>query len=135
MRDPSHLFVYGTLRSDTGTEWARLLASSAQRFGVGRVRGGLFQLDGYPGMVLRPDGNEWITGELYRITDPVSVWPVLDEYEGCGPDDPRPHEFERRVVQVRREDGTRLSAWAYVYRLDPAGKPRIPSGDYLRSSR
>ena len=134
MTESAYLFVYGTLRSGADTEWAHLLANRAERVGVGRVRGSMFQLDGYPGIVLPPGGNDWVTGDLYRIDNPESVWPVLDEYEGCAPNDPLPHEFERRMVQVRKEDGSRVNAWAYVYRLETTGKPRIPSGDYLQPS-
>ena len=37
-----YLFVYGTLRSASGTEWSRRLAANARLVGGGRVNGVLF---------------------------------------------------------------------------------------------
>jgi gamma-glutamylcyclotransferase (GGCT)/AIG2-like uncharacterized protein YtfP len=59
--------------------------------------------------------------------------PSLDTYEGCGPGNPLPHEFERQVVTVILDNGSSVEAWAYVYTLETKGKARIASGDYLEA--
>jgi gamma-glutamylcyclotransferase (GGCT)/AIG2-like uncharacterized protein YtfP len=111
---PTTLFVYGTLRSDSGHELSGLLARHALRRSAARVRGRLFDLGSYPGMV--PDaGSGFVTGELYVVKPEEwdALISVLDRYEGCGPDDPEPHEYRRVIVEVRTEDGT-VASWAYV---------------------
>jgi gamma-glutamylcyclotransferase (GGCT)/AIG2-like uncharacterized protein YtfP len=129
------LFVYGTLRRGAGTSWSRFLASAATAVGLGRTRGVMFQLDGYPGIVESTSDLDWVTGEVFRLDDAPSAWPILDEYEGCGPADPLPHEFERKIVQIKMDDGGRLNAWAYFYCLDTSSRARVLSGDYLQSIR
>jgi gamma-glutamylcyclotransferase (GGCT)/AIG2-like uncharacterized protein YtfP len=118
-----YLFVYGTLRSTTGTEWSRRLAANAELIGNGRVQGTLFDIGSYRGMTPAESEHDWVAGELFRLTDPAAFWPALDEYEG--------DEFERREVPVRMDDGALVNAWAYYYREDTTEKPRIRSADWL----
>jgi gamma-glutamylcyclotransferase (GGCT)/AIG2-like uncharacterized protein YtfP len=129
---PAYLFVYGTLRRDAATEWSRFLGSASRFVGMGRTRGALFQLNGYPGMATNTHDDDWVLGEVCLLNKPPSLLATLDGYEGCGPADPLPHEYERRVVEVLLETGETIRAWAYLYSLDTAGKVRIRSGDYLR---
>jgi gamma-glutamylcyclotransferase (GGCT)/AIG2-like uncharacterized protein YtfP len=130
------LFVYGSLRSAADTKWSRFLASVSHFDGAGRTRGRLYQLGGYPGLVVSSpvvssDQNAWVVGEVYSPHEPASVWPVLDAYEGCGPADSLPYAFERQPVDVLLDNGQTIRAWAYVYCLATADKVRIMSGDYL----
>lgn len=101
-----HLFVYGTLRSDADTEWSRYLAAASRLVGAGRVRGALFQRDGYPGMKIRAEGDEWVRGEVHLLLDPSTTLPALDAYEGS--------EFDRQVVTVLLDSGECVQAWAYT---------------------
>jgi len=133
MTEPPYLFVYGTLRAAAGTQWSRLLSSVSRLVGMGRSRGALFQLDGYPGMTVRTD-DAWVSGEIYLLTDPASSWESLDAYEGCGPGNTLPHEFERQVVTVLLDSGLAVEAWAYIYTLETIGKARITSGDCFTAS-
>jgi gamma-glutamylcyclotransferase (GGCT)/AIG2-like uncharacterized protein YtfP len=126
-----HLFVYGTLRRATGTEWSRFLASVSRPVGAARTRGVLFRMNGYPGMAPDAPEDAWVIGEVVQMNEPSTLLPVLDKYEKCSPADPLPHEYARRVVDVVLDTGETIRAWVYVYCLDPVGKPRIPSGDYL----
>jgi gamma-glutamylcyclotransferase (GGCT)/AIG2-like uncharacterized protein YtfP len=128
-----NLFVYGTLRSAADTKWSRFLASISRFAGPGRTRGLLFQLGGYPGMVVSAHDDAWVIGEVYSLNEPSSAWPVLDAYEGCGPADPPPHQFERQIVDVLLDNGQTISAWVYVYCLATGDKVRIRTGDYLRA--
>jgi len=129
-----YLFVYGTLRGAAGTEWSRFLTTKSRFVDLGRTHGVLFHLDGYPGMKIRADRDAWVRGEVYFLNDPSSAFPLLDTYEGCGPGDPLPHEFERQVVTVLLDSGLAIEALAYVYSLETQGKARIRSGDYLEPS-
>ena len=128
----AYLFVYGTLRAAAGTEWSGFLAGLSRFVGMGLVRGELFQLDGYPGMTLCTR-EAWVTGEVCLLDDPSSALRSLDAYEGCGPGDSLPHEFERQVVCVFLDGGRTVEAWAYIYALETHGRARITSGDYLQA--
>lgn len=108
-----------------------MLEASSEYAGLATAEGELFDIGDYPGMTAARRANQCVTGEVFRITDP-QIWTALDQYEGCGPDDPRPHEFERRIVNVRMCDGRTLRAWVYFYQRDTQGKSCIESGDYLQ---
>jgi gamma-glutamylcyclotransferase (GGCT)/AIG2-like uncharacterized protein YtfP len=133
MSELPYLFVYGTLRTAGGTEWSRFLTAASRFVGSGRAHGALFHLDGYPGMTVCTDDDAWVTGEVCLLNDPSSALPFLDAYEGCGPSDPLPHEFERQAVTVLLDSGQAVEAWAYIYALETQGKARITSGDYLQA--
>jgi gamma-glutamylcyclotransferase (GGCT)/AIG2-like uncharacterized protein YtfP len=133
MAELPYLFVYGSLRAAAGTEWSRFLTAKSRFVGAGRARGALFRLDGYSGMTVCTDDDAWVTGEVCLLNDPSSVLPFLDAYEGCGPSNPLPHEFERQVVTVLLDSGQTVEAWAYLYALENLGKARITSGDYLET--
>ena len=132
MTEFPYLFVYGTLRRDTGSEWARYLASVSAFVGAGRTRGALYRLDGYPGMVAGTRDDAWVFGEVCRMNEPSSLLPVLDAYEKCGVADPQAHEYERQVVDVVLDNGETIPAWVYIYLPDTTGKVRIATGDYLQ---
>ncbi|HEV8432416.1 MAG TPA: gamma-glutamylcyclotransferase family protein [Thermoanaerobaculia bacterium] len=126
------LFVYGTLRRDPRHEMFHLLAKHARYLGEATVPGRLFDLGEYPGMIW-PDERNSVLGEIYEVE--ADHWDDvihrLDEYEGCGPSDPSPHEYRREVVIARLSDGKAIPAWAYVLNQSPAGMREIQSGDYV----
>jgi|ERR1044071_201107 gamma-glutamylcyclotransferase (GGCT)/AIG2-like uncharacterized protein YtfP len=129
---PTHIFVYGTLRRDPRHEMFHLLAKYGRYIGEASVPGRLFDLGEYPGMVW-PDDSKKVLGEVYEI-DPTQWEQIisrLDEYEGCGPSDPDPHEYRRELVSARLSTGEMLRAWAYILNRRPAHMREIPSGDYI----
>lgn len=130
----NRLFVYGTLRRDSQHGMFDLLAPQTSFFGRARVQGRLLDLGEYPGLVPSGDPGSWVSGEVYALENPPDTLARLDEYEGCGPDDPEPHEFERVEMEVVLESGARDKAWVYVYRGSTADKREIPSGDYLKKA-
>ncbi|MEX2260308.1 MAG: gamma-glutamylcyclotransferase family protein [Bryobacteraceae bacterium] len=127
----NRLFVYGSLRSETGTEPARYLARRAKRIGPAKVQGRLYSLGSYPAMALSTKPHEWVQGELYRLPNPKEILCALDQYEGCGKGEPA-GEFERVAVTAVVGE-TRFSCWAYVCRFRPPEDTRISSGDYVKS--
>ena len=127
-----YLFVYGTLRSGAATPWAGFLSENATLNGSGRVRGLVFQLNGYAGMIPSSNDADCVLGEVVCLSDPASALQLLDDYEGCGTADPAPHEFERRIINVLMDDGRSLNAWAYVYCWDISKGIPVRSGDFLR---
>jgi hypothetical protein len=69
------------------------------------------------------------------LDKPGEIWPILDGYEGCGPDDPLPHAFQRESVSVRMDDRQLIRATAYIYRGDVSASTRIEAGDLLAENR
>ncbi|MCA9708641.1 MAG: gamma-glutamylcyclotransferase [Myxococcales bacterium] len=127
------LFVYGTLRRLAGHPMHASLRAVASFMGEGRIRGRLYLIDRYPGLVLDPTAD-WVVGELYEVRDLAGL-AVLDAYEGASPEDPQPHEFRRVRRPVEQLDGQRCLAWIYEYGWPTEGRVRIPSGDFLRHER
>ena len=128
-REGGVLFVYGSLRRGAAGGMVRLLQPGTQPLGIGRMRGRLVDLGAYPGLVSASRG--WVVGELHLLVETETVLERLDRYEGCGPDDRQPHEFERVQRPARRLTGGELPAWVYVFRGDPRPHRVIRSGDYL----
>ena len=134
------LFVYGTLRKDILNSRFHVLAQEActvRLVGRGRVPGRLFRLDGYPGLAPSGDPGRWVRGELYALEPPEELDGTLsrlDAYEGCGPNDPEPHEYERVVLDVLLESEAIEKAWVYVYKGTTANRQEIRSGDYAEES-
>jgi gamma-glutamylcyclotransferase (GGCT)/AIG2-like uncharacterized protein YtfP len=120
------LFVYGTLRSDAQHETSasmfafNILKSGAVSEGPAWVEGGLFALDWYPAYVDTVPGK--VKGEVWRIHQP-EVINHLNGYEGG--------DYLRELVRCVLENGRKVTAWTYKYRLPLRGVPRIASGDYL----
>lgn len=97
--------------------------------------GRLYDLGYYPGLVQAAYGTDEVVGELYRLVDVETVLADLDAYEGCGPDDPPPHEYRREAIDVRTDDGRSLRAWAYLYVGSLDGARLISNGDYAVDQR
>ena len=77
-------------------------------------------LDWYPAYVDTVPGK--VRGEVWRIHQP-SVVQHLNGYEGG--------DYLRELVRCVLENGRKVTAWTYKYRLPLRGVPRIDSGDYL----
>lgn len=123
-----HLFVYGTLRRSAAHPMHVPLREAARLVGHARVRGVLYRVASYPGLVLEAGGG-WVMGELYQLRD-LAVLEPLDAYEGAAPHDPEPREFERVRAVAHRLDGGEQEAWVYAYRWPTAGLEIIASGDF-----
>jgi gamma-glutamylcyclotransferase (GGCT)/AIG2-like uncharacterized protein YtfP len=121
-----HVFVYGTLRRG-GINDINRLHPAPLFVGATQVRGRLYHLGSYPGMML--GGDEWVQGEVYAI-DPA-LEPILDEIEDLGshPTD----EYVKRQIQVDMEGRT---LQCLVYEINPRyaiPRLRVPGGDWLKA--
>lgn len=136
MKSPAndYLFVYGTLRSDSGHPMNRILEGFGGRVGRGRVPGALYDVGHYPGAVETPATRSFVRGEVYLLRDPGRNLEALDRYEGLDDKKPEAGEFRRRRIAVELDDGRTVEAWIYLYNRPTSGLPRIRSGDYLAGS-
>lgn len=120
----SYLFVYGTLRPQSGHDMSLWLAQNAHYIGEARLKGTLYQVSYYPGLT---SGEDWVVGDVYACAP--DVWPMLDEFEGVSGQHP---EYERCLTPVLLASGQWLSAWVYWY-LHPTDElVQITEGDWRR---
>jgi gamma-glutamylcyclotransferase (GGCT)/AIG2-like uncharacterized protein YtfP len=127
----SLLFVYGTLRGFVDIPMARRLRLASAYVGPARVRGRLYDLGRYPGLVTARRRDEWVVGEVYRLAAPSSFFRTLDGYEAGPSGRERPRFVRQRAyasVGLRRK----LAVWLYCYRRPVRPSTRIRSGDYQR---
>jgi gamma-glutamylcyclotransferase (GGCT)/AIG2-like uncharacterized protein YtfP len=121
---PVRVFVYGTLMRGC----SRRHYLSAGRFdGDASTDGRLISLGDYPALI---NGAGTVRGELYTFTDLPAALDVLDEVEEFDPTNPEGSEFVRDAQRVRRDDGTELLAWLYIYNRPRGTAPIITSGDW-----
>lgn len=125
-----YLFVYGTLRSDSGHPMSRTLKQFGERVGPGKVRAVLYDVGSYPGAVDTAETGAFVQGEVYLLRNPESDLETLDRYEGLDGQSPESGEFRRSRTVVELEAGGSLRAWIYLYNRPTAGLARIRSGDY-----
>jgi gamma-glutamylcyclotransferase (GGCT)/AIG2-like uncharacterized protein YtfP len=86
--------------------------------GRGSVRGALYDLGEYPGLVDSAD-DERVPGTVLKLTDAAALT-RLDAHEGVGEG-----LYVRRRMSVRLADGDEIQAWVYLYARPIDGRPRI----------
>lgn len=124
MESPREMvFVYGTLRRG-GSNHFRM--AGAEFVAAATVRGRLYQIDWYPGLVLDDTADD-VTGEIYLVSG--ILLESLDDFEGG--------EY-RRVLTLAQCGGghpSLPSAWIWEW-LGPCDeKNRIINGDWLAPAR
>jgi len=124
------LFVYGSLRSDSGHPAHELVSNDFSLLGPASVKGKVYDLGEYPGAIPSA-GESLISGELYRLKEGADFEAAaarLDEYEGVNETPPL---FTRNLVDVYL-DGRPTRAWIYWYNGSVEGKPWMESGNALQ---
>ena len=127
-----YIFVYGTLRKNSGCKMHSLLAKHCRYLSEGYIQGRLYEVNGYPGAVQSGQQKERVVGEVYRITEANIVLAKLDHYEECSAEFPHPHEYTRKKLPVFLPEGRTVFAWVYLFNHDTTALEQITSGDYLR---
>lgn len=118
------LATYGTLMRTFGGMDRLGVADRVSFVQTCRFTGVLYDLGRFPGAV---PGDQEVRGELFRLHDP-QVWAVLDAYEGYETGRGEASLFVRRQIELREPAGR--TAWVYWFDGNPAGRPRVPSGDW-----
>ena len=122
------LFVYGTLLHDSNHEMAVLLRENSTPLGEATLKGTLYKIAWYPGVVIDERVGTHVYGELVALHDMILLAP-LDEFEGIGGNASKPYEYVRKEVEVMTVDGPVL-AWCYVYNHSVEGRTVIKSGRF-----
>jgi gamma-glutamylcyclotransferase (GGCT)/AIG2-like uncharacterized protein YtfP len=126
------LFVYGTLL-DADNKYGVYLRDNSSFFSSARIRGKLFDIGEYPGVVLFPEEDDFVFGIILQMDEPETILALIDIYEGYGHDQPQPNEFIRVLTQAETESGL-VDCWIYVYNMPYQNVPQIASGNYLHNS-
>lgn len=117
------LFVYGTLQSSFENEMAVFLRENATFFCKGTVKGKLFLLGWYPGLMLDNTGIE-IHGQVFEVyQNEELVLKRLDEYEGVEMCD-----FRRILGEVDTKYGN-INCWLYESLIDSTNE--IETGKFV----
>ena len=129
----SYLFVYGTLRNDAKHDIAQHLSRGARLAGTGYIQAKLYDLGEYPGAIPSSNPHDKVYGQVFEILD-ESIFPALDDYEGCGPQDTPPYEFKRERVKITSSIPSLRYAWTYLYARPIHSNRLIQTGDYVKAT-
>jgi gamma-glutamylcyclotransferase (GGCT)/AIG2-like uncharacterized protein YtfP len=125
------LFVYGTLRKCFGHPMHHRMIRYADYIASAKVRGKLFDLGNYPGLVDSGEDDCTVTGDIYLVSNGQKLFDLLDPYEGVTTAGSTSSEYkrEKRAV-IRLDSDERVICWVYLYNRNPEPYRRIISGDY-----
>ena len=118
-----YLFVYGTLLRQSQSPMSALLLSNSRILDKAVIRGSLFDIGDYPGLVLAEKSKSKVMGEVFNLNNPDALFKKLDDYEGS--------EYRRVKAAIKLESGESLQAWVYEFSLPTDSYSRIESGDYM----
>lgn len=119
-----YIFVYGTLLKHFNAGVMRSVQEHLHFEENGSVKGQLYDLGQYPGLVEVADATPTVIGEVYRVNNLQEVFTVLDEYEG--------EEYDRIKKTVKLQNGKEIACWVYIFVQDiHPSYVKIINGDYL----
>ena len=118
------IVLYGSLMQRLKNRDQLNLAQSLNFHGQCKLKGRLYDLGAYPGLVLNKE--DIIYGELYKIVHPKAL-NILDEYERFDDNDSSNSLYIRRCIQLVHP---KQQAWVYVYNGDTSKKKRVESGSW-----
>ena len=118
------VFVYGTLRRG-GTNHYRM--SGADLVTEGRVRGKIYKIAWYPGLVLGDEGE--VIGEVYSVD--ASQLLELDVFEGLSAGEIEGCEYRRVKAVVYGPNGKTVAAWVWEWIGPFDGKDVLVQGDWI----
>jgi len=124
MSEPSHIFVYGTLRSESDHPMARRLSSQARHVGKGSVPGRLYDLGWYPAAMFDEGEKRLIIGDVFALKPGGRLLAELDAYEAGDPN------YARTPLEVKLAGGGTVTAWGYGVSEAPPAR-LIHSGDFI----
>jgi len=123
--DTLYIAAYGSLRRGFGLpDLPEELTTMLVDEGACTIEGDLYDLGDYPGLL---PGRGQVVGQLFRVTDPRSIFPLLDKYERFDPSAPDRSLYIRRCVRLIDPE---VDAWVYIYNGFPVTDKLIKSGDW-----
>lgn len=124
------LFVYGSLRSEYPySDIHSYLLSYSQFYAYGTINGKLYLKDFYPCLV--ENETQEVKGEIYKLLEPNTLLPELDDYEDFQPTNETDSLFVRRKLKVKTDKKNLIDAWVYIFNKPTDGLIELPSGDFI----
>jgi gamma-glutamylcyclotransferase (GGCT)/AIG2-like uncharacterized protein YtfP len=130
-----HLFAYGSLMSTAGHPMGARLRREARFVGPATIRGRLYRVSWYPGVVESADPEQMVHGEVYALGNPTEALAWLDAYEGIVADSEESSEYRRVERPVRLSTGEEIGAWVYLFVKSVSGFVLVPDGRWTAGSR
>jgi gamma-glutamylcyclotransferase (GGCT)/AIG2-like uncharacterized protein YtfP len=132
---PFPLFIYGTLHPDKAPAAIATTARLLKPLGRGTIRGRMYNLGEYPGVILASDPHAGedeagvVPGALFSIPDipggpdASAILARLDAYEDFRPEDPEGSLFLRQIATATViagaagsiPEGAEIDCWVYTY--------------------
>lgn len=106
----------------------RRLGRESRFLGEGWVRGQLYNLGAYPGLVVADRTDQFVCGEIFELRAPEATLQWLDAYEGVAREGGKSNEYRRCKMSISRSDRVNLEAWVYVYQFEVKKASLIASG-------
>ena len=127
-----YLFVYGTLRKEAGNELHKFIQKNSEYMGLAHAQGKLFMIEdeGYPAFVTTDNQADKTIGELYKLTSPIKLLAILDEYEEFFASDNVNSVFIRNTIDVNFK-GQKVESYAYEFNRSTEGLKEIVGGDFM----
>ena len=126
----AYLFVYGTLLHSIESSMANYLKDVSTFIGTGHLKGRMYDLGRYPGVVVNEKEPKRIFGHIFKLKQAAEALKVLDYYEAIPDGENTTSEYIRCLQEVESE-GNIISCWVYVYNLSTDGLTEIKGGNYL----
>ena len=108
------IFTYGSLR-DGFFNYNKYLAGKVTSNRIGKIKDvDLYHMPykGYPAII---PGSGEVIGEVMTISDCDNVMKAIDEMEGFISEGNPQNEYDKKLVEVELEDGTKEMCHAYFY--------------------
>lgn len=122
-REP--VFVYGTLRRGASNHFRM---DGADFITAGSVRGRIYRIDWYPGLVLDDAAGE-VVGEVFAVGPEQLA--ELDRFEGVSAEEVEGSEYRRVRARVTARTGETLVAWVWEWRGPVDETQHVADGDWL----
>ncbi len=133
---PDHLFVYGTLRAESGHPMARRLRVGGRLIGRGSAPGLLYDFGSWPGAFFGLGEKYRVIGSIFALGPNPRLLADLDKYEGVVPTEEErefPESeglFHRIAIEVHLDKGGSVEAWTYALKEAPRAR-LIGTGDFI----
>ena len=126
------LFVYGTLLPGMEPPAMSNLVRQFTLLGPATIRGRLYDIGPYPGVLLDDDGI--VRGQLVQVPS-LDLWQRLDRYEACPLPNSADGLFRRVTTKATRDGASPIECWVYVYNRDLTGATLVEGGCWLTHRR
>jgi gamma-glutamylcyclotransferase (GGCT)/AIG2-like uncharacterized protein YtfP len=131
VRGRKHLFVYGSLRTESALPLAVKLRTQARLLGRGSAPGILYDLGRYPAALFGAEHKSRVIGEIFELPRDGRLLRELDYFEGT--EEPA-SPLSRMEIEVLIEEGSLFRLETYSLGAPPPIRRVIEGGDWIAYS-